>query len=322
MSDIVCFGEILMDMTPQTGREGTLYQPNPGGAPANVAVAVSRLGGSAAFIGSVGDDFFGGLLRHTLTSNGVDTRCLKTTSRAPTTLAFVHLDREGERSFSFYRQPGADLFLPWGREERSLIASSRLFHFGSLSMTTPRARHITRQALAYAHKTRKIISYDPNLRPALWKNLSEARKVILSPLRYVHILKVSEEELLFLSRTTFQEAWKWLASLRLPLVLVTRGKEGVTCLYQKTMFSTSSYEVNVVDTTGAGDAFVGAFLSGLVKEPRPLEVSREKLLSLLKYASAVAAITISRPGAIPALPSRQEVEQFLRNYDGSSGDSP
>ncbi|MCX7882249.1 MAG: carbohydrate kinase [Brevinematales bacterium] len=312
MIDVVCLGEILIDMTPRQDHQRTFYEPNPGGAPANVAVAIARLGKKAAFVGSVGDDFFGQFLRETLLAHHVDIRCLHTTHKAPTTLAFVHLDGQGERSFSFYRSPGADLFLPWGRQEQALIAESRLFHFGSLSMTTPYGRKITRKALEYAKKKGKIISFDPNLRPSLWKNLTEAKKTILSVLPHIHILKVSEEELSFLSgKAHLQEGISWAQRLALPFVIITRGKEGVICLHQGTLLSSSIYEVEVIDTTGAGDAFVGGFLSRLLEENDPCSPSRERLLAHLRYASAVAALTVSRRGAIPALPSHSEVENFM-----------
>lgn len=320
MPDIVCLGEILIDMTPQQGPAGTLYEPNPGGAPANVAVAISRLGGKAGFIGSVGKDFFGDLLQHTLETNQVDTGCVKSTSCAPTTLAFVHLDSRGERSFSFYRSPGADLFLPWGRSEKALIDSCRIFHFGSLSMTTSYARKRTRKALTYAKKRGKLLSFDPNLRPSLWKNLEEARKTILSVLKRVDILKLSEEELLFLSRASdFQGGLTWAKKLHLPLVLITRGGEGVVCLYKGAMLSTGSYQVQVVDTTGAGDAFVGGFLFRLLQESNVFSLSNERMLDHLRFASAGAALTVSRRGAIPALPFREEVERFLAQYGSQAG---
>ncbi|MFN4216058.1 MAG: carbohydrate kinase family protein [Brevinematales bacterium] len=315
MPDIVCLGEILVDMTSQQGPAGTLYEPNPGGAPANVAVAVSRLGGKAGFIGSVGKDFFGDLLRHTLEANGVDMRCLRATPSAPTTLAFVHLDGRGERSFSFYRSPGADLFLQWGVEEKALMDSCRIFHFGSLSMTRSSSKRMTKKALSYARKRGKIVSFDPNLRPSLWKSLREARNTILSVVKKVHIFKMSEEELLFLSGyTDFSKGLTWARELGLPLVVITRGSEGVVCLYHGAMLSTGSYRVEVVDTTGAGDAFVGGFLFRLVQETDIFSLSNERMLSHLQYASVVAALTVSRRGAIPALPFKEEVERFLESY--------
>ncbi|URA10433.1 carbohydrate kinase family protein [Thermospira aquatica] len=315
MYDIVSMGEILMDMTPVQGREGFLYEPNPGGAPANVAVACARLEVRSAFIGTVGQDFFGDLLIHTLEANTVDSSCIYRTSQAPTTLAFVHLDKKGERSFSFYRKPGADLFLPWGRKEKQTIENTRIFHFGSLSLTNQPARTVTKKALRYAKKKKKLISFDPNLRPSLWKDLKEAKRQIFSCLKWVDILKLSEEELLFLSaKETFEEALAWAKSLVRPIVLITRGENGVICLFQETIISTGSYHVEVVDTTGAGDAFVGGLLSQLSQEERPFHISRERLLQILKWASAVAAITVSRRGAIPALPSKEEVEKFLARY--------
>lgn len=313
--DVVCLGEILMDMTPVQGDTGTLYEPNPGGAPANVAVALSRLEKRTAFIGTVGNDFLGELLRHTLKTQGVDISCLSSTPLAPTTLALVHLDGNGERDFFFYRQPGADLFLSWENQEKNLIQKTKIFHFGSLSMTTPHARHITYKALSFARKNKKIISFDPNIRPNLWPTLQTARRTILSVFPKVDILKLSEEELLFLSRRkTLEDAIHWLRRYPIPYVLITRGKDGVLCLSRGTRFSCSSYSVSVVDTTGAGDGFVGGFLSRIVEEDTFPFLPREKILEILRWASAVAALTLSRRGAIPALPSKKEVEHFLLQY--------
>ncbi len=317
MYDVVSLGEILMDMTPMPGREGMLYEPNPGGAPANVAVACSRLGARSAFVGTVGEDFFGRLLVHTLEMNGVDISCIHRTSKAPTTLAFVHLDGRGERSFSFYRKPGSDLFLHWGQKEKQLLENTKIFHFGALSLTDQPARMVTKKAIRYAKQKKKIISFDPNLRLNLWRSEREARSRILACLRWVDILKISEEELLFLSgRPTFGEGIVWAKSLRCPVVLITRGGEGVLCLFQGGVISTGSYKVEVVDTTGAGDAFVGGFLAELSREERPFHISSERLLQIVKWASAVAALTVSRRGAIPALPSREEVVSFLARYEG------
>jgi len=155
MLDGVCLGEILIDMTPVAQPQGINYEPNPGGAPANVAVALARMGKNVGFIGTVGNDFFGELLRHTLESATISTECLSTTSKAPTTLAFVHLDGNGERSFSFYRQPGADMFLQWTEKEKHLIQKTKILHCGSLSMTTPHLASLTKKAIRYAKKHKK-----------------------------------------------------------------------------------------------------------------------------------------------------------------------
>jgi len=315
MLDSVCLGEILIDMTPVDSHDGRVYEPNPGGAPANVAITLARMGKKVGFIGTVGNDFFGELLRHTLESSNITTECLSTTKKAPTTFAFVHLDNNGERSFSFYRHPGADMFLQWTAKEKNLIQKAKILHCGSLSMTTPQLASITRKVFYYARKHKKIISFDPNIRLSLWQTPSFARKTILSVLSLVSILKVSEEELLFLSqKQNINEGLQWISRFSIPLVVITRGKDGVIAQTPQGQFYCSSFDVPVVDTTGAGDAFVGGLLAKLSEFENSLSLSQQELLSVLQFASAVAAITVSRRGAIPAIPSRSEVEHFLTSY--------
>lgn len=310
MTDITAIGEILIDLT-QTGVGGTgvpLFAANPGGAPANVAVAASRLGASAAFIGKTGRDQFGAYLRRVLEENHVDCAGLHTASQ-PTTMAVVSVDGTGERSFSFVR--GADCELSPDEINESAIAQSKFLHFGSVSLTRGIARSGTISAARSARQSGVLVSYDPNYRPALWRGEAEAMEWMRIPLPLVDIIKLSEEELPLLTGSAdLEEGSRLLAEQGISLVLVTLGGAGSFCRWQGECLTVPGVSVKVADTNGAGDTFLGAVLSRLsLRGDRPLEgLTAAELKGILEFANRAAALTCSRSGAIPAMPALSELE--------------
>lgn len=313
MIDVTAIGELLIDFTPAglSAEQYPIFAQNPGGAPANVLASLSRLGRTTAFIGKVGDDQFGRSLKATLDRIGVSTQGLVMTDSCHTTLAFVHLDESGDRSFSFYRNPGADLLLESAELSYNLIDDCRIFHFGSVSMTADPARQATLAAVRYAREQDKVISYDPNLRLALWSSAETARTVILQAMQYADILKISQEELEFL--TGENEPGRGAEQLRsqfgIDLVLITLGPRGAYAQNRLGEVWSPAFDVRTIDTTGAGDAFTGAFLNQLLqtgKAPALLDIG--ELSACLSFANAAGSLATTRKGAIPALPTLAEIE--------------
>jgi len=313
MTDIITIGEILIDLT-QTGTNGQgvpLFAANPGGAPANVAVAAARLGASTAFIGKAGRDPFGNYLRRTLEQNDVDTTHLLIDRQLHTTLALVGLTADGERSFQFLR--GADAALTEEEIPAGAVENAKLLHFGSVSLTALPARDATLSAVRRAREAGVLVSYDPNYRPALWDSEAEARDWMARPLPLADILKVSRDELSLLAGTEeLEEGTRRMEALGIQLVLVTLGADGVLCRRQGRNMRVPGVGVQVADTNGAGDSFLGAVLSRLARREgrAPLEdLSHRELEDILSFANRAAAITCSRSGAIPALPRLDELGQ-------------
>ncbi len=310
MTDIMTIGEILIDLT-QTGvsKAGVpQFDANPGGAPANVAVAASRLGASTAFWGKTGEDGFGTYLRHVLEDSGVNCAGLLTGRRA-TTMAIVAVDSTGERSFRFVR--GADQELKPEEVDEAAVLDSKILHFGSVSLTPGMARSATIFAARTAHKNGRVVSYDPNYRPALWDSEADAVEWMRIPLPLVDIIKLAEEELPLLTGTAdLEEGSRLLEEQGVKLVLVTLGGEGVFCRWQGQTWRQSGVAVKVADTNGAGDTFLGAVLSRLcLRGEQPLEgLDQAELKEILTFANRAAAFTCSRSGAIPAMPTLEEVE--------------
>ncbi len=313
MSGLVCLGEILIDFTPcgKNSQGMALFAQNPGGAPANVLAMNAKLGGRSAFIGKVGADAFGTFLKQTLESLRIDTTGLVTNPEIPTTLAFVQLDAHGDRSFTFYRKPGADLRLTWEDVCKERIAQCDIFHFGSLSLTDEPCRSATLNALRYAKSLDKTISFDPNYRPLLWQDLSTARHWMTTGLREADIVKVSEEEMTLLTGETDPET----GSLRLlemgpQIVLVTLGADGSYYRNAAGHGRIPACKVHTVDTTGAGDAFMGAMLWQLNTIPKN-ELANTVLSPLVTFANAAGGLTTTKPGAIPALPTLADIQSSL-----------
>lgn len=310
MIDITAVGEVLIDLTQSGLTEQGIprFDANPGGAPANLAVAASRLGASAAFVGRVGRDSFGDFLRRTLEENHVNTAGLSVDPVQHTTLAVVSLDASGERNFSFYRDPSADVNLTFEDIPQDLLSNTKILHFGSVSLTAEPARSATLKAAEAAKAKGAVISYDPNYRASLWSDEQTAIEKMLQPLPLVDILKVSDEELPLLTGTEdLEEGSRILAAKGIRLVLVTLGAHGAFYRFGEHTGSIPGIKVKVGDTNGAGDTFFGAALSRLKDYGKLEDLSCETLEEILTFANKAAAITTSRHGAIPAMPNLSEI---------------
>jgi fructokinase len=317
MYDVTALGELLIDFTPSghSKKGNIMFETNPGGAPANVLVALSRLNKSTAFIGKVGNDQFGQIVKGVLQDQNIDTSNLFFTDTVNTTLAFVHLDPKGDRSFSFYRNPGADIMLDKSEINEETIIQSRIFHFGSLSLTNEPAATATFTALQFAKKHKVLISYDPNLRIPLWRSLTEAKREIIKGFEFADIIKLSEEELEFL--TGYRDVVKGTEVLQeqygTSIIFVTLGPNG--CFYRnKNVYgSKEGFQVNVVDTTGAGDAFVGGVLYKILEMNKPLDrLNEADFNEMVTFANAAGALTTEGKGGIPSIPTMEQVETFLK----------
>lgn len=318
MYDIVAVGELLIDFTPAAEtKEGTvLFERNPGGAPGNVLAIAAKLGKKTALISKVGEDPFGNFLKEVMNSVNIETKGLVQTKEANTTLAFVHLDKKGDRSFSFYRKPGADMLLEESEVDVELIKNCRIFHFGTVSMTHQPSRNATLFAVRTARDNGAIISFDPNLRPPLWDSMEDAKFMIEEGLKYTHILKVSGEELEFITGTSKLEEGTQLIRSKygIPVILVTLGPSG--CFYRIGHHSgyLSTYDVKTIDTTGAGDAFLGAFLSRVIESGKDLEAfDKDEIEDMIDFANAAGSLTTTRKGAIPAMPGLEEILACQKN---------
>ena len=310
MVDITAVGEILIDLTQSGANEQGIprFDANPGGAPANLAVAASRLGASAAFIGKVGKDGFGDFLHGCLRSNGVDVTGMVVDPVQHTTLAVVALDPSGERHFSFYRDPSADVNLEAGEISAEQLKNTRFLHFGSVSLTAEPARSATLYAAKTAKELGAAVSYDPNYRASLWPDEKTAVERMLEPLPLVDVLKVSDEELPLLTGTEDLETGAArLAEKGISLVLVTLGPKGAFYRFRGQTGLVPGVPCKVGDTNGAGDTFFGAALSQLAKLDSLDALTVPELERILALANRAASITTSRHGAIPAMPTLDEV---------------
>lgn len=317
--DVVALGELLIDFTHagQSENGNPTFERNPGGAPANVLAALAKLGKQTGFIGKVGKDMFGDYLKEVLETYHIDTKGLLQTPSYHTTLAFVQLDERGDRSFSFYRNPGADLMLYPYEVNREMIANCKVFHFGSVSMTGNPSREATLEAAAYAKSEGKIVSYDPNLRELLWENETEARKYMMEGLLYADILKIAEEELYFLVGNTSLAAGAKLLQdkFEIPVVVVTRGAEGCYWRVGDMEGSAPAYEVKTVDTTGAGDAFTAGLLNQLIDKGLKLDkLTKKDLEECIQFATVLGSLATRKKGAIPAMPTLDEVLEGVASY--------
>ena len=314
--DVVALGELLVDLT-QNGlseQGNTLFEANPGGAPANVLAMLRKLGKSCAFIGKVGRDSFGDMLERTVREAGIDTRALYRDAEIPTTLALVHTFPNGDRDFSFYRKPGADIRLSAEELDEDLLGDCRIFHFGTLSLTDEPCRAATVRALELAREAGALISFDPNLREPLWSSLDEAKKQIAWGLARCDILKISDNELLFMTGESGFDAGA--AKLRaawpnIRLLNVTAGADGSYSYYDALrVFEPACKRGGVIETTGAGDTFCACVLNFVLE--RGLEdLTAGDLRAMLRFANTAAYIVTTRKGAIRSMPEREQVEALL-----------
>ncbi len=317
MDEIVTMGELLVDFIPiQAGNDSSGYYRMPGGAPANVAAGVARLGGIAAFAGKTGKDFFGDFLSRALADAGVDTTHLLRSSDHRTSLAFVSLDHRGERSFLFYRDRAADTVYGADEIPRDLIRGAMIFHYGSISLISRPARDATLSAARLAREKGRIVSYDPNLRLNLWPDPHRAKDMILRGMKAATVVKLSEEELVFITNELSVEAAARMILKRGPgLVFVTLGESGCYVCSERDAFYMHGFRVEPVDTTGAGDAFMAAVLFRLqrdgVRDPASLE--KDALLDIARFANAAGALVTTRKGAISAMPGFEEVKELINS---------
>lgn len=315
MADAICLGELLIDFVPTvTGTDlisAPAFKKAPGGAPANVAVGLRRLGVSSAFMGKVGDDAFGHFLARTLAGAGVDTGPLRFSEQARTALAFVSLNADGEREFMFYRHPSADMLFAPEEVDTAAIRAAKLLHYGSISLISEPSRSATLHAVAAARDAGCLVSYDPNLRLALWPDAESARAGLRQGLAQAQVVKISHDEVEFLTGTSdIEEGRQALWHDDMQLLVITRGVAGCVFYTPSLTGEAGSFSVNTVDATGAGDGFVAGLLQGLLADPEILG-DRGRLHALCRFANAVGALATTERGAIPALPDRERVQRFL-----------
>lgn len=309
--DVTALGELLIDFTENgmSGQGNPLFEANPGGAPCNVLAMLTRLGHKTAFIGKVGKDFFGEQLKRAITEAGICADYLCMDEEVHTTLAMVHTQPDGDRDFSFYRNPGADMMLTEEEVPEELIRDSRIFHFGTLSMTHEGVRKATKKAVRIAEEAGCLISFDPNLRFPLWENEDAAREQVLYGLQHCHILKISDNEIQWLSgRDDYTEGVEWLnGRYHIPLILVSMGKEGSRAYYQGKMVEAAPFlRKDTVETTGAGDTFCGCVLHYLLEHDVE-NLEEDGLREMLLFANCAASLITTRKGALRVMPSREEI---------------
>lgn len=317
--DVTALGELLIDFTENgdSAQGNPLMEANPGGAPCNVLAMLQRLGKKTAFIGKVGKDMFGNQLKKAVEEVGIDTRNLILDEEHHTTLAFVHTYPDGDRDFSFYRDPGADMMLTKDDVQKELIESSRIFHFGTLSSTHEGVREATRHAIELAKEAGCIITFDPNLRPPLWKSLEDARAEIEYGMSKCDVLKISDNEVEFMCGTTDYDKGAAMIQEKyhIPLILITLGKDGSRAYYKNLRVEAAPFlQENTIETTGAGDTFCASTLN-YVLEHGLEDLTEDQLKELLTFANAAASLITTRKGALRVMPTREEVEAFIASRE-------
>lgn len=313
--DVTALGELLIDFTENgTSAQGNpILEVNPGGAPCNVLAMLQKLGKQTAFIGKVGDDMFGRQLTEAVSSVGIDTRALLVDKDVHTTLAFVHTYPDGDRDFSFYRNPGADMMLTKADVDEDLIRSSKIFHFGTLSSTHEGVREATRYAIDVAKEAGDLISFDPNLRPPLWDSLEDARREIEYGLGKCDILKISDNEVEFLFDTTDYDLGARLLQEKyhIPLILITLGPNGSRAYYKGLRVEAAPFlQEHTIETTGAGDTFCASSLNYILEHGLD-NLTEQNLAELLTFANAAASLITTKKGALKVMPEKEEVLAFL-----------
>lgn len=315
--DVIALGELLIDFTDngKSAQGNTIFEANPGGAPCNVLAMLNRCGNPTAFIGKVGKDIFGLKLKATLEEVGIDTSNLVVDEEARTTLAFVETFEDGDRDFSFFRNPGADMLLTAGEVDEEMIRDSRIFHFGTLSMTHEGVREATKKGIRVAKESGAMVSFDPNLRPPLWKSLDDAREQVAYGLGQCDILKISDNEIQWFTGEEDYDAG--IAKLRgeydIPLILLSMGRDGSRAYYKDLRVEVPSFlQDNTIETTGAGDTFGGCCLHYVLEKGLD-NLDEGSLREMLTFANAAASIITTRKGALRVMPEVEEVEEFIRS---------
>ncbi len=314
--DVVSLGELLIDFTDngKSNQGNSLFEANPGGAPCNVLAMLNKWNRKTAFIGKVGEDIFGFQLKATLEKVGIDTSYLIMDKEVRTTLAFVQTVKDGDRDFSFYRNPGADMMLTADEVQDELVAEARIFHFGTLSMTHEGVREATKKAITLAKDGGAVISFDPNLREPLWKSLGDAKTQISYGLTQCDVLKISDNELLWFTGEKDFDAGIALIrkNYNILLILLSLGREGSRAYYKDICVEAPPFlQENTIDTTGAGDTFGGNCLNYIL-EYGLNNLDEEKLKEMLTFANAAASIVTTRKGALSVMPEVDEVKAFIQ----------
>lgn len=313
--DVIALGELLIDFTGSGISEqgNPLFEANPGGAPCNVLAMLNKMGHKTAFIGKVGEDIFGIRLKKTLEETGIDTTSLMLDKDVRTTLAFVQNDESGDRSFSFYRNPGADMMLQADEVNEEMIKASKIFHFGTLSMTHENVREATKKALNVAKASGLVISFDPNLRESLWDSLDNAKKQVEYGLGFCDVLKISDNELQWFTKE--EDYDKGIQILKdtyhIPLILLSLGREGSRAYYGDKCVEVPAFvREDTVETTGAGDTFLGGCLH-FVLEKGLDDLQEADLEEMLTFANGAASIITTRKGALKVMPDKEEVYNLV-----------
>ena len=312
--DVVGLGELLIDFTMNGKSEqgNNMFEACPGGAICNVLAMLSKLERKTAFIGKVGNDQFGRLLNNTIVEVGIDDTGLVIDKEVNTTLAFVHTFADGDREFSFYRKPGADMMLSEEEVNYDLIRQAKVFHLGTLSMTSEPVLSATKKALEVAKEAGCMITFDPNLRPPLWGTLEDAKKAMEYVFPYCDILKISDNEIQFVSgREDYDEGIQYLIEkYQIPLIFLTMGKEGSRAYYKGKRVECAGFPVKAIETTGAGDTFCGCCVHGVLKYGIE-NLTEENLEDILTYANAGAALITLKKGAIRSMPDPEDIEVMM-----------
>lgn len=313
--DVIALGELLIDFTMngQSEQGNNMFEACPGGAPCNVLALLNKMGKKTAFIGKVGKDQFGALLRDTITEAGIDASNLMADENVNTTLAFVHTFPDGDREFSFYRNPGADMMLTADEVNPEVVKDTKVFHFGTLSMTHEGVREATKKAVETAKANGCLVSFDPNLRPPLWSSLDLAKEQMEYGFGKCDILKISDNEIQFVSgKEDYDEGIAYLQeTYNIPLILLTMGKDGSRAYYKGMRVERPGFSVKVIETTGAGDTFCGSSLNYLVDHDFE-NLTEEQLGEMLTFANAAAALVTTKKGAIKAMPVKEEVLELIQ----------
>ncbi|WP_370777181.1 carbohydrate kinase [Roseburia sp.] len=315
--DVVALGELLIDFTENgtSGQGNPVYEANPGGAPCNVLSMLNRLGHQTAFLGKVGNDIFGRQLRSTVESAGINVEGLLTDEDVRTTLAFVETKPDGDRDFSFYRNPGADMMLREEEVRDDIIADAKIFHFGTLSMTNEPVRSATKHAIAVAKENGALISFDPNIREPLWKDMEEAKEQTAYGLSVCDILKISDNEIQWFSgKEDYTEGIRMLQqTYQIPLILLSMGRDGSRAYYKNMIVEIPAFlQKNTIETTGAGDTF-GACCLHYILQYGLMELTEQQLKDMLTFANAAASIITTRKGALRVMPSLEEIQNYFES---------
>ena len=313
--DVVALGELLIDFTMngESTQGNPLFEANPGGAPCNVLAMLQKLGKKTAFIGKVGNDMFGTLLAERVKNTGIHLSGLVKDEKVHTTLAFVQTYADGDRDFSFYRNPGADMMLREDEVAEDLIRDAKIFHFGTLSMTDDAVEAATRRAIAVAQESGCILSFDPNLRPPLWSSMEKAKEKIAYGLSVCDILKISDNEIEFMTGTTDIDAGiqQLQQKYQIPLVFATLGKEGSRAYYKDMTLEVAGFaNTNTIETTGAGDTFCASELNYVLEHGMD-NLTQDDLRELLTFANGAASLITTRKGALSVMPEKEEVLSYI-----------